>query len=266
MRYLKSFRSNLSAKKVMKTRFLAIHPLTGTKHKPAQLRFMERSPYYWWWAYLRRNQAYLAVCENNGVGDLADLYAEFGDVRSDDFRSWWGGSKQRGAYLFGEKAADFRLLPLTAKDEWQVGWNGTNAVAVIAINMNIGRRKLQSDFAAFLAKHHISHQGRPSMQTVASTANFPLHRNYTVDNLKRMLAAYDAWAENEKRPASQRLKQWELGESIKLVPEAMTTKNDMDYRDKRNVMSVTFNKFVKKAKIIIANTAKGEFPNSNLQP
>jgi hypothetical protein len=101
------------------------------------------------------------------------------------------------------------------------------------------------------------------MQAEDSTARYPLYRNYTVDNLKRMLSAYDVWLINSRLPADRQLKQWQLGESIKLVPDAMTTKNDKSYRDKRNVMSVTFNKFVKKAKIIIENTANGQFPNSS---
>ena len=246
----------------MKIRFLAIHPLIGTKNKPATLRFMQRSPYYWWWAYLRRNNDYLTTCDNGGVGKLARLYEDFGDVRSEAFRDWWGGSQQRGAYLFGEKAAEFRLLRLANFEDWRPEWGETSEVAILAINMQIGRRKLQSDFATFLAKNHISHQGRPAMKSVKSTARYPLHRNYTVENLRRMLAAYDAWKENQNRPASQRLTQWQLGESIKLVPDAMTATNDLSYRDKRNVMSATFNKFVNKAKIIIANTANGRFPDS----
>jgi hypothetical protein len=249
----------------MKKRFLAIHPLIGTKKKPTALRFMQRSPYYWWWAYLRRNTDYLATCAEPKVGKLASLYADFGDVRNDDFRSWWGGSEQRGAYLFAEQAPAFRLNVLKEKEEWQDYLATSDNVVVIAVNMAIGRRKLQSDFAALLAQTHQSQQGRPAMQSVKSTARYPLYRNYTIDNLRRMLAAYDAWLENELRPASQRLKQWQLGESIKLVPDAMTTKNDMNYRDKRNVMSVTFNKFVKRASIIIANTTNGHFPNSDPQ-
>jgi hypothetical protein len=77
-----------------------------------------------------------------------------------------------------------------------------------------------------------------------------------------MLAAYDVWAANELLPKSERKAQWELGESIKLVPTAVTHKNDLNKLDKRNTMSISFNRAVKQARLIIANTAKGEFPNS----
>ncbi len=51
--------------------------------------------YYWWWAYLRRSQAYLQCCAEGGTGPLADLYADFGDVREADFHKWWTAG-QRG--------------------------------------------------------------------------------------------------------------------------------------------------------------------------
>jgi len=56
-------------------------------HKNAQP--FECSVFYFWWAYLRENADYMKCCANNGAGPLADLYADFGDVRSDDFMHWW---------------------------------------------------------------------------------------------------------------------------------------------------------------------------------
>ncbi len=247
----------------MKTRFLAIHPLIGTKHKPSQLRYRERSVYYWWWAYLKRNKEYLACCANGGKGALAKLYADFGDVRSDDFRSWWGGKQQRGAYLFGEKQADFFVKKIEGKDEWLTDWDKNEKILVLAVNMSVNKRKLQAEFAKLLIKEHKGKRGRLAMGKVKSTARYPLYRNFTVHNLKMMLAAYDVWAANELLPKSERKAQWELGESIKLVPSAVTHKNDLNKLDKRNTMSISFNRAVKQARLIIANTAKGEFPNSS---
>lgn len=246
----------------MKTRFLAIHPLIGTKHKPSLLRYQQRSVYYWWWAYLRRNEDYLACCTRGGTGKLAGLYADFGDVRSDDFRAWWGGKQQRGAYLFGEQPSDLVVKKLDTSSDWQPAWDADDRVLVVAVNMAVGRRKLQADFARLLAKEHKGRRGRIAMASVTSTARYPLHRNFSVHSLKMMLAAYDAWAANEQLPRDQRKTQWQLGESIRLVAGAITTKNDADAVDKRNTMSAAFNRAVKQARLIVANTVRGEFPNS----
>lgn len=254
---------DLLVKKTVKTRFLAIHPLIGTKHKPSLLRYQQRSVYYWWWAYLRRNEEYLACCAQGGAGRLAWLYADFGDVSGDDFRGWWGGKQQRGAYLFGEQPSDLVVKKLDTSSDWQPAWGADEAVMVVAVNMMVGRRKLQADFARLLAKEHTGRRGRVAMASVKSTARYPLHRNFSVHNLKMMLAAYDAWTANERLPRDQRKRQWELGESIRLVPTAITSKNDMDAVDKRNTMAAAFNRAVKNARNIIANTGNGEFPDSS---
>lgn len=47
------------------------------------------SVFYYWWEYLRRHEGYRETCEAGGVGQFAKLYADFGDVHSGDFWSWW---------------------------------------------------------------------------------------------------------------------------------------------------------------------------------
>ena len=86
----------------MKVYFLAPHPLFGRKTAPLPLKEQEQSPYYWWWAYLRRSEAYIKCCEKGGKGPLSKLYADFGDVREDDFRKWWT-TGDHGAQLFAEQ-------------------------------------------------------------------------------------------------------------------------------------------------------------------
>lgn len=250
----------------MRNYFLAIHPLLGTKNKRAALHLQQRSPYYWWWAYLRRNEDYLACCERGGKGKLAVLYKDFGDVRSDDFITWWGGSLQRGTTLFAERQAEIKLRRLISKDEWQDEWGSKDQVAVFAVNMSIGRRLLQQMFATELAKHHKGKRGRVALASVTSTARYPLHRNFSQHNLRTMLETYDAWLANQRLPKEDRVPLWAIGDSIKLVADSVSRKTDTaaERTAKHNVMSVAVSRYVKNAKAIIANTARGEFPNSVL--
>jgi hypothetical protein len=242
-------------------RFLAVHPLIGTKHKPSTPAARERSVYYWWWVYLRRNQEYLDCCGAGGTGRLAKLYADFGDVRSDDFRAWWGGQLQRGAYLFGERPNDFFIKKIQTSSDHDPAWDDDPNTLLVAVNLGIGRRKLQQTFARLLIREHPGRRGRPAMGKVKSTARYPLYRNFSVNSLKLMLAAYDAWYANEQLPRDERKPQWQLGESIRLIPSAITSKHDLDAVDKKNTMSAAFSRAVKNARAIVANTALGEFPN-----
>jgi hypothetical protein len=247
----------------MQKKFLAIHPLIGTKLKPSALHLQQRSPYYWWWAYLRRNADYIACCERGGVGALAALYADFGDVRSDDFRSWWGAPNNKGEYLFAEKPLDLSVRKIDAASDLTKQW-GCN-VLFVAVNMDLGRRHLQKKFADLLQASHTGKRGRKSLQSAASSARYPLHRNFTQHSLKVMLDVYDAVLANDALPKEQRKPLWAIGESLKLVPNAMPHKWDnlYDTRKKHATMTMTVSRYVKQARAIIANTTKGQFPNSN---
>jgi hypothetical protein len=246
----------------MKKRFLAIHPLIGTNNKPTTLNLLYRSPYYWWWEYLRRNADYLGCCNEGGAGELALLYADFGDVRSDSFREWWGAPQHRGEYLFAEQPIDFSVVKV---DEEECGLlHATPNVMLVAVNMERGRRFLQKRFATLLQREHQGKRGRISLGNTVSSARYPLHRNFSVHNLKEMLRTYDAVTANETLPKSQRLKLWQIGESLSLVPTAMPKKWDSAYetRHKHNTMTMTVSRYTKNARAIIRNTAFGQFPNS----
>lgn len=249
----------------MKQTFLAAYPRIGTKHKRTSTKELEKSPYYWYWAYMKRNKEYIKCCDNNGKGKLAKLYKDFGDIRSDDFAEWWGGKNQKGGYLFGEVADDFKLKQLQSQREWSEEW-GSNIV-VIALNLNEGKRKLQQYFSKELDKLHKGKRGRKSMSKTQSTARYSLYRNSSVNTLKKMLMAYDAWLVNESLPKAEQKSMWEIGESINLVPAAMPpTHKDYQLQDniklRHNTMTVAMSRYVKEAQIIIANTSLGVFPKS----
>lgn len=72
------------------------------------------SMYYFWWAFLRESEAYIACCENDGNGPLADIYRDFGDVRDEDFMKWWIGG---GRLLFCEPLEDAVCIVRDLRDE-----------------------------------------------------------------------------------------------------------------------------------------------------
>lgn len=63
----------------------------------------QRSVYYYWWLFLRENPDYWETCEQGGLGPLAELYRDFGDVRGGDFMAWWVAG---GRDLFREPEAE----------------------------------------------------------------------------------------------------------------------------------------------------------------
>lgn len=243
--------------------FLAKHPLFGTKNKPLPPRYQHASPYYWWWEFLRRNEEYKQCCLAGGIGELSTLHAEFGDVFSGDFRTWWT-TADRGAKLFAEQPREIRQMRLTSKDQWDDSWT-ENEAAVFVIPLSVGRRKIQSLFAKQLAKIHTGKRGRVSLATANSTAKYPLCRNFNVNTLKTGLAIYDAWLENSQLPAGERKPLWRIGEALNVNPSSNPSPTDTKYEttNKRNVLTVTVSRHLAVVKRLIANTSHGRFPDDS---
>jgi len=241
----------------MRVHFSAQHPTFGTKYKPKSLSFQQRSPYYWWWAYLRLNQAYLDCCANDGQGEMSNIYKDFGDVSSYDFKTWWD---KRGVELFAEKPLPQSLRALTNKSEWDSSW-GDN-VMVVAVPMNMSKRYIYSRLLYLINKKQTTKRGRSKDAWTNSTAKYKINRNHTIDNLRTAYSVYLDYLENKSRPKGEQLKLWEIGTKLRLVASAMPAKDDI-YADnlvKRNVMAASVNRYIKQAKQLIDGVGRGIFP------
>lgn len=245
----------------MTAHFLAPTPRFGRANNRLPVGHQQRSPYYWWWAYLRRNVDYIRCCENGGAGELAALYSDFGDVREDNFHDWWTvGSK--GFNLYAEQPLTIEFSEIADKSEWRSEWN-TSDVMVLAVPLNISKRGLKGMFAKLLDKRHTGKQGRPAIAKQDSSARYRLARNYTIRNLQTMLDVYDRWHANQQLPADERKKLWELGVEAGLnkhaAKDAISDRSE-DRLMGRNLLGALVGRYVRQAKHMIANTALGQFP------
>ena len=273
------------------------YPALGLgKSAPIQ-RNLEKSPYYWWWAYLRENKQYLDCCENGGTGELAVLYKDFGDVRSDDFKAWWGGKLQKGVYLFAERKLDHpKLKELKEKEDWLDSWD-QNKVKFVAFSLDHKKSQLMGKFEQLLDKYIEAKVGRQGKIT-DSTARYPLSNYYDVNHLRKALAVYDAVMASRSLPKDQKLTMWQIGEKLKnIAPSAHPPRNLLSvdqyaiassddsktragkkslYQQavragrietrqvavaRHNVMTATVSRFFNDAQAIVENTALGRFPD-----
>ncbi len=246
----------------MKVHFLAPHPLFGRKSAPRSIEDQQQSPYYWWWAYLRRSEAYLKCCEQGGKGKLAKLYADFGDVREDNFHKWWTANDQ-GAKLFGEQRQQVKFGPMSDPSEWHPDWTSDVAL-VIAIPLSMNKRGIQSGIAKLLDERIKSRRGRKALKDAESTAQYPLARNYSARNLGKALEVYDLWIQSKKGPKEDKLYLWEIGVAAKLnklFVKNATSKDKHDRYIARNNLNASVLRYVKEAQKHIAGVEKGIFPS-----
>ena len=243
-------------------KFLAAYPRVGKRDNPTPVSVQQLSVYYWWWAYLKRNKAYIACCERGGQGKLAALYKDFGDVRGDDFRAWWT-TENRGGYLFAEAPAINGFKELAGKEEWREEWT-KDTTMVIAMPLTWSKRALQKSFNALLKRRHKRGRGKKALKgKETSTALYPLAHNFSVHSLKVALAVYDA-VEAEKQ-AKSGATYYQIGVALKLVPSAMPSAIEIAEQkrdaDKANVINVAMSRYYKKAAAMVANVGKGLFPH-----
>lgn len=223
------------------------HPLFGTKSNP---KSGNNSVYYYWWAFLKRNKEYLACCEAGGAGELAGLYADFGDVRGDDFKAWWteGG---RGVRLFAEPpSANVEVL--------ESGAATPDAAEFLTLTLpkNLPKRYLLRRVRELLAKEENHPGARGKQHARMSKAKYQVKGQPNISALALTLRVYDF------RVANPHLKLWEIGDQLPRFMIGMKIKPSDTHAEvvyKRNVLSAAVARYTKKAGVMIANSSIGYF-------
>lgn len=222
------------------------HPLFGTKNNP---KSGNNSVYYYWWAFLKRNKEYLACCEAGGAGELAGLYADFGDVRADDFKSWWteGG---RGVRLFAEPPStnvEVLLMGVAAPDAAEF--------LTLALPKNLPKRYLLRRVRELLAKQENHPGARGKQHARMSKAKYQVKGQPNIAALALTLRVYDF------RVANPHLKLWEIGDQLPrfmVGNKIAASDTHAEVVNKRNVLSASVARYIKKAEVMIANAALGQ--------
>jgi hypothetical protein len=197
---------------------------------------------------------------DGGKGKLSDLYADFGVVLNDNFKEWWTEG-ERGKKLFGEQPLVHSLRELMDISEWDESRRKQN-VALIQVPLNMNKRYLQSAFNESLKKRHDTKRGRQIKTDLnASTAKYPLHRHVSIGTLITQLAVYDTIM--AKKRGELKMSHLEIAKKLKIIPKARSENADQEGRDVNLIIYPTITRYFKDACYIIANTAKGQFPNSD---
>lgn len=225
------------------------HPTFGTSKRPKGEAAWKGSVYYWWWAYLRRNQEYLNCCNKGGEGELASLYEAFGDVRDDDFKKWWS-TDERGANLFAEKPIEqsFKVIPIGESI------NAKSGSLTLIVPLNLPKRFLLARFNEILTAEHKGKRGHQKAKESEST-----YRIKGQPNLKALelgLKVYDMVQQNPKMAL------WEIGNSIPELLRAQKIKKGdtpSSLVDKKRRITIVVARYLRRTKGYIKNTSKGCF-------
>lgn len=231
---------------VGKRHFPYKHPTFGTKTRPKPRSAWQQSVYYWWWAYLRRNESYLATCAAGGIGAMTELYADFGDVRDDDFKAWWS---KRGVHIFAEPAAEDSVRVITDPSALVLD----ESTLTISLPLGLPKRFLEKRIKDLLAEHHKGRRGHQLAKK--SRARYQVQGQPNIPALKQGLAVYDHWKANPGMPL------WQVGNTLpKFQLEQRIAPGERKTADKRNVLAATVSRYLRRVKQSINNAGQGVFP------
>lgn len=225
------------------------HPTFGTAARPKPASAWQKTIYYLWWAYLKRNQTYLDTCAKGGAGALAAIYADFGDVRGGDFKAWWteGG---RGVRLFAEPRAEDSVRVL---QEGECALAASEALT-LSLPLSLPKRLLERRIKELLAKHHTGKRGHQLAKK--SQAKYRVQGQPNLGALELGLNVYDF---KQKNPD---LALWEIGNQVPRVTMKHKLKWDDDKNDKivkKRILAATVSRYLKRVKLSIERAGVGLF-------
>ena len=215
----------------------------------------EQSAYYLWWKFLQLSQKYKECCENEGKGELSEMYKDFGDIYATDFKTWWQ-TGNKGINLFGEELMDKIRVVKNAE-----GLNLNEGILTINIPIDLPKTFIINELNKILDKagKKSAKLQIPDIKKV-STAKYMIEGKSTQQSLERSFSIYT----NKQKNPSKSL--WQCAVDAKCgflkEPDSKISKKLNDAEERRqkvnlqNIGTVYFNR----AEMIIREVEEGKFP------
>lgn len=244
------FSSMMTSKTSRQRHFPYQHPTFGRGKKKKADSAWKRTIYYAWWSYLKRNDEYLQTCANGGKGSHSWLYADFGDVRGDDFKAWWS-EDGRGARLFSEPPSQ-ETIRVVSKDEVA---SLDEDLLLVSVPLNLPKKILLQRFRKLLGDNHEGKRGKQYAKKSKAKYQFTAQ-----PNVEALLTALNIW---DKRLEFPKMKLWELGQFVPLskglYKDYLKNGTPLGTAEKK-IMEATVSRYIRKAGCSIRNAGQGQFP------
>jgi hypothetical protein len=153
------------------------------------------SVYYYWWEYLRRHEGYRETCARGGTGAYAELFADFGDVHSTDFWTWWRAHN----HIFAEP-------PVRQLRHAQAGETADERTLILSVPLDTKLALTVGQFKR-LVRPLLEQAPRAKTQ---SRARYPVAAKPILPALHEHLMVWDA------RQADTHCTDWELADKVGL--------------------------------------------------
>ena len=227
----------------------------------AEIAAAKRSLYYLWWKYLRLSEDYWWLCRFKGKSldtDFNETYKKFGDVFAGAFDDWW---LEKGAKLFA-----YKVKPPSVEwfDENKAYPDFKLNYKVLLVPKYLNKTDISKQISQLLENHK------------AARLNKKIRYDITVSDTRGMKrpvleTVYDVWSLNQvltmhkasgKLARPERFTQYWIGTKL----DVMGTKGPKSFVNIESqakyqlTIRVKVNRYLTKARALIANAELGQFP------
>ena len=234
-------------------------PQTLRKRLPIEQELQEArsSLAYWWYQCLALNEGYVACCENEGVGNFAELYADMGDVRK-PFPFWW---LKHGRHAFAEQKPFNKVIKLESTSVARTHLERED-VLVLSIPLTLRKTTAKRLIGKLLNEAYAQ---RPTVDIwKASTAKRMIIKNkMRLSTIKNLVGL---WRLRQQHPDDSL---YELGRKADIELDLLARNTDgeilTDEMERRR-MTIAVSRQLKQARNLIENAGLGVFPSLKLPP
>lgn len=182
-----------------KTSYGALHfstksyPTFGRQRKPFDEqnppKTVTESPYYWWYMFLKLNEGYGKTCADNGQGECAAIYEDFGNVHQTNFKDWWNEK----IILFSEPKQGYKMM--IAKSAADIAPFDSEEVLNLIVPLNRTQRSLKKSFANLVLSR--IEKGKRGVSVEESKAKYRLSGKWHIEALATAYRVYTLKKQSE---------------------------------------------------------------------
>ena len=225
------------------------YPVFGRIKDPKTSDHWEKTVYFLWFEYLKRNTDYLALLDS---GSDDEICRDFGDPRNRSFKDWWT-ENNRGACLFAEPEA----VGVSKMNGGDIV-SDDPAVLTLSFPLNLPKEFLKKRFDRYLDKHHSGKAGVRS--SLFSEAKYQFKGQPNIESLKRDLMVYDRYILNPDEPLIESCKMfWWVNYPEESLKKKVGTS---DYSNLKASENYKLKRQLTRAITAIKATSLGSFPKT----
>ena len=196
------------------------------------------SVFYFWWLFLRENEAYRTACETRGQGECRALYFDFSDIYETNFPTWW---METGRDLFCEPRSEG--VQITTRADLRNSYSGDDRL-LLSIDRGSDIERALAEVRNILRKPENNMRNKGASQALYQVFTKPVltslylhHKVYTLARAHSGMAMH------------------EIGYKAGVMPSVTPS----DPEAKAKLASVT-GRIMRQAERIIEYVGKGVFP------